>query len=157
MKFIQLFLATLSISTSAIAANSITQKELTTFYDWDDEKDDDKGPSKPKHPVSKIDFANKEQIYACRIGGQPCNYLASCCDGFSCQSTLSSLRTRYCVATTNKDTNDVGDRMEESFVDSCRPYTYSCSSNADCCDGLTCLDVGAGLLYCLNLFDTAET
>ena len=157
MKYIQLFLAILSIITSAIAANSIKQKESTTFHDWDDETDDDKSPGKPKPPASKMDFAKDEQIYACRIGGQPCNYLASCCDGFSCQSTLSSLRTKYCVATTNVDMNGEGNSLKESFVDSCRPYAYSCSSNADCCDGLTCLDVGAGLLYCLNLSGTAET
>ena len=121
------------------------------FHDWDDAKDDDKAPSNPK-PPSEINFANDEQLYRCRTGGQPCNYLASCCDGFSCEWTLTSLWTKYCVA-------DARDEMkEETFVDTtCRPYGYSCSSNTDCCDGTLCLGVGAGLLYCLALDNAATT
>ena len=54
--------------------------------------------------------------------------------------------------------NAVGNIRRESFVDSCRPYGYSCTLSADCCDGTACIDVtsGAGLFYCLTRGDTAE-
>ena len=68
------------------------------FPDWDGAKDDDKGPNEPKPPASEIDFvANEVPNYACSTYGQVCNYLRSCCDGLSCEWTLTSLRTKFCI------------------------------------------------------------
>jgi len=145
---------------------------VDAFHDWEEWEDDEKGPSEEKPPLFGANFPETVSPDSrCRTGGQPCNYLGPCCSEFSCEWTRVSMRTKYCVPfTQNESLVEIEPEPEKvhepihsavenlqqdtAFVQEetkCLPYGYGCSSDADCCDGRLCIDIGAGLLYCLSL------